>query len=66
MAGESVDSTARIVRILVDCGMIAPEELEIVRALIRGSNVEGDVLPQGFREAGRGAPRAKGFGHSLG
>ncbi len=66
MAGESIDSTARIVRILVDCGMIAREELEIVRGLIRGSNVEGDVLAQGFRETGRGSLRAKGFGHSFG
>ncbi len=66
MAGESMDSTARIVRILVDCGMIAREELEIVRGLIRGSNVERDLLAQGFRKAGHGAPSAKGFGHSLG
>jgi hypothetical protein len=34
MAGNHTDTTARIVRILVDCGMIASEELEIVRCLI--------------------------------
>jgi hypothetical protein len=34
MAGNYTDTAARIVRILVDCGMIASEELEIVRCLI--------------------------------
>jgi hypothetical protein len=34
MADKHTDTTARIVRILVDCGMIANEELEIVRCLI--------------------------------
>jgi hypothetical protein len=34
MAGKCADNTARIVRILVDCGMIAREELEIVRGMI--------------------------------
>lgn len=34
MASPNSDTTARIVRILVDCGMVASEELEIVRCLI--------------------------------
>ena len=42
MTGEYTDSTARIVRILVDCGMIAREELEIVRGLIRGAAAAKD------------------------
>ena len=44
MTVEQFPATARIVRILVDCGMVAREELEIVRGLIRGP-AGGRVLP---------------------
>jgi len=57
MAGETLDSTARIVRILVDCGMIAREELEIVRALIRGADAAKDRAGPG-EEGSPGARRS--------
>ncbi len=53
MAGEHSDSTARIVRILVDCGMVAREELEIVRGLIRGAAAAKDQA-----DAAPGPPKA--------
>lgn len=51
MIVERVPAAARIVRILVDCGMVAREELEIVRGLIRGPT-DGRVQP--------GEPHAQG------
>jgi hypothetical protein len=45
MASPNSDTTARIVRILVDCGMIASEELEIVRCLI----LNPDSAPDGLK-----------------
>jgi hypothetical protein len=42
MGGEHTDTTARIVRILVDCGMVAREELELLRGLIQGAAAAKD------------------------
>ena len=58
MAGETLDSTARIVRILVDCGMIAREELEIVRALIRGAAAAKDRAGPGEEGGSCGVRRS--------
>jgi hypothetical protein len=58
MAGEDTDTTARIVRILVDCGMVAREELEIVRGLIRGADATKDRAGPGEEGGSPGARRS--------
>jgi hypothetical protein len=58
MAGEYTDTTARIVRILVDCGMIAHEELEIVRGLIQGAAVTKDGAGPGEEGGNPGVRRS--------
>jgi hypothetical protein len=52
MAGKHTDTTARIVRILVECGMVAREELEIVRGLIRGAPAARDRAGSGEEGGG--------------
>jgi hypothetical protein len=54
MAGKCADSTARIVRILFDCGMIAREELEIVRGLIVRSANAGERARPAEERGGQG------------
>ncbi len=59
MTGKHTDTTARIVSILVDCGMIAREELEIVRGLIRGAVAAKDhLLTQSPLAPGQGSEDA--------
>jgi hypothetical protein len=50
------EATVRILRILLQCGMIAREEQEIVRSLIRGSMVPDSLASDS--SASRGGARA--------
>jgi hypothetical protein len=52
------EATVRILRILLQCGMIAREEQEIVRSLIRGSTVSDSLASDS--SASRGGAQADG------